>query len=176
MEAGTWIDIVIVIIIGLSVLTGLMRGFFKELIALGAWVLAIWLGVTYTTTFSANLTPYIADNTVRAGLSFIIIVLSCLVLGMIVNALLGFLLKHSGLSGADRILGMGFGFLRGVLIVSLAMVIAGMTGMNLQPYRTTSILYPYFDPIVSKVALYVQPYIAKAVEKGKAVDLKDVKK
>jgi membrane protein required for colicin V production len=176
MEAGTWIDILIVGVIGLSVLTGLMRGFFKELIALGAWVLAIWLGVTYTNTFSANLIPYITDSTVRAGVSFIIIVLVCLLFGMIVNALLGFLLKHSGLSGADRILGMGFGFLRGVLIVSLAMVVAGMTGMNLQPYRSTSTLYVYFTPIVSKIATYIQPYIAKAVESGKGVEMKTIKK
>jgi membrane protein required for colicin V production len=149
MEAWAGIDFVIIGIIGLSVLTGLMRGFFKELVALAAWILAIWLAITYTKLVAGWFVSYIHDNTLRSAVAFIVILLCTLLAGAIVNMTLGFVLKHSGLSGADRILGMGFGFIRGVVIVSLVIVIAGMSGMNLAPYRTQSKLYMYFDPVVS---------------------------
>mgnify|MGYP006371064045 FL=1 len=47
MLAFHWVDYVIIAIIGLSVITGLFRGFVKELIALTVWVLAIWLALNY---------------------------------------------------------------------------------------------------------------------------------
>ena len=40
-----WVDLAIIAVIGLSVLTGLFRGFVKELVALCVWILAIWLGI-----------------------------------------------------------------------------------------------------------------------------------
>ncbi len=50
-----WVDIAIIAIIGLSVLTGLFRGFVKEAVALLVWVVAIWLGFNY----SQHLDPFL---------------------------------------------------------------------------------------------------------------------
>lgn len=154
-----WVDLAIIAIIGLSVLTGLFRGFVKELVALCVWVLAIWLGFNYSQNLDPWLKSYIQEQSVRTAVSFIIILFATLLAGGIVNAILSFILKRAGLSGTDRTLGMGFGFIRGVFIVALIMVAVKMTSLPYQQYSQESKLYARFDPVVSLIYAHLPEFI-----------------
>ncbi|MBA3536135.1 MAG: CvpA family protein [Tatlockia sp.] len=156
-----WVDLAIVIIIGLSVFTGLIRGFVKELIALCVWILAFWVAFNYSQSLDPWLQKYIQDVTVRKASAFILILIGTLVAGSIVNATLGFILKRSGLSGTDRILGMGFGFIRGLFIVALIMVVIKMTSLPYEEYSKESKLYARFDPIVNWLSASMPDFIQK---------------
>ena len=142
-----WVDLAVLIILGLSMLTGLVRGFVKELIALGIWVLAFWLAYHYTAAAEVFLQAYIKDSSVRKIAGFVLILVGTLIAGGLVNALLSVILKRSGLSGTDRLL--GFGFVRGVLVVSLIIVVFKMTSIPQTPYVSNSYLYPRFEPLVA---------------------------
>ena len=142
-----WVDIAIFVIIGLSMLTGLVRGFVKELIALGIWILAFWLAYHYTASAEILLQQYIKDPSARKIAGFVIILLATVIAGSIVNAIFSFILKRAGLSGTDRLLGMGFGFFRGVFVVSLIIVVLNMTSIPHDNYFRDSSLYPRFDPL-----------------------------
>ncbi len=144
-----WVDIAIVTIIGLSVITGLFRGFVKELVALCVWILAIWLGYKYSSSLDPWLQSYIQEKSARSVVAFIAILFATLLAGGVINATLSFILKRSGLSGTDRTLGMGFGFLRGVFIVGLLMVAVKMTSLPYESYSRESTLYAQFDPLVA---------------------------
>ncbi|KTD09516.1 CvpA family protein [Legionella jamestowniensis] len=144
-----WVDLLIIAVIGLSVLTGLIRGFIKELIALAVWVLAIWLAFSYSQSLDPWLQKYIQDKTARTATAFIVILIATLIAGGIINAFLSFILKRSGLSGTDRMLGMGFGFVRGVFIVALIMLVVRMTSLPYQEYASHSTLYAKFEPVVT---------------------------
>lgn len=158
---GHWIDLAIVGIIALSVLTGLFRGLIKEVIALCIWILAIWLAFNYSPVLDPWMQKYIQDKTVRTVTSFILIMLATLIVGGIANALLGFILKRSGLSGTDRILGMGFGFVRGVFIVALILTVIKMTSLPYQVYAQESTLYAKFDPLVSWLDASMPDFLTK---------------
>jgi len=144
-----WIDYAIVAIVGLSVITGLFRGFVKELIALCVWILALWLAFTYSPVLDPFLAKYLHDKTARTVVAFVAILLGTLIAGGLFNALLSFILSRSGLSGTDRLLGMGFGFVRGVFIVALLMLGAKITTSIGQEYTNQSFLYPKFDRLVN---------------------------
>lgn len=159
-----WFDYFIIAVIGLSVITGLFRGFVKELIALCIWVLAIWLALTYAHILDSWLVAYIKDSTARIAASFVIILLATLIVGGLLNALLSFILSKSGLSGTDRLLGMGFGFIRGAFIVSLLIVVIEMVGIVHQDYAKQSVLYPKFKPLVSWLAKFM-PDVLQQVRK-----------
>lgn len=161
-----WVDIGIIAIIGLSVLTGLFRGFVKELVALCVWALAIWLGFNYSQSLDPWLQSYIQEQSARTAIAFIIILFGTLLVGGIINATLSFILKRAGLSGTDRTLGMGFGFLRGVFIVALIMVAVKMTSLPYQEYSRESKLYAQFDPVVSLLYSHLPEFIKQV----KAVD------
>ena len=156
-----WVDLAIIAVIGLSVLTGLFRGFVKELIALCVWVLAFWLAFKYSQSLDPWLSSYIHDQSARTAVGFIIILIATLLVGGLVNALLSSLLKRTGLSGTDKTLGMIFGFIRGVFIVALIMVAIKMTSLPYQQYAQQSILYARFDPIVDLTYAHLPDFIKR---------------
>lgn len=159
-----WIDISILLVIGLSVITGLLRGFVKEVIALCTWILALWLAYSYSESVEYFLKPYIDDEAARSIIAFIAVLLATLLAGAIVNALLSFILKRSGIGGTDRLLGMGFGFVRGVLIVSLIMMAVKMTSLPYEKFSAESKVYSKFDPIVNSLYVYMPGFIKKLGE------------
>ncbi|KTD21128.1 CvpA family protein [Legionella londiniensis] len=156
---GHWFDYLIITIIGLSVLTGLFRGFVKELVALGVWILAFWFAYHYSYALEPWLEPYLEDQTLRTGISFIAVLLATLTAGGLFNALLAFILKRSGLSATDRILGMGFGIIRGIFIVALLIVAVKMTSLPDQEYRQQSQFYAKFDPVVNWISGLMPEFI-----------------
>lgn len=159
MVAGNWIDYTIVGIIGLSVITGLFRGFVKELIALGVWVLAIWFAFKYSSELVPYLQTYIHDKSACSVAAFVLILLGTLIVGSLLNALLSFILHRSGLSGTDRLLGMAFGFVRGAFIVALIMLVVKMTSAPSEEYRKESYLYIKFDPLVDWLYTFTPNFI-----------------
>ena len=146
-----WIDYIIIISIALSIITGFFRGFAKELMAIIIWCISLWLAINYWNKLADYLQPYLHDQTARMVVSFIAIILIVFILGGFVNLLLNLILNRSGLTNTDRVLGMGFGLLRGVFIVSLVILVLNMTGMknSLDTYFSDSYLYKKFDPIVA---------------------------
>ncbi|BCA95281.1 colicin V biosynthesis protein [Legionella antarctica] len=156
-----WIDIAIIAAIGLSVLTGLFRGFVKELVALCVWILAFWLAYTYCQSLDPWLQSYIKEQSARTAIGFIIILFATLLVGGVVNAVLSFILKRAGLSGTDKTLGMLFGFMRGVFIVALIMVAVKMTSLPYQEYSKESMLYARFDPAVDLLYAHLPEFIKK---------------
>jgi len=166
-----WVDIAIIGVIGLSLLTGLFRGFVKELVALCVWILAIWLGYHYSESLDPWLQSYIQDKSARTAIAFMIILFATLLAGGIVNATLSFILKRAGLSGTDRTLGMVFGFVRGVFIVALLMVAVKMTSLPYEEFAHESKFYARFDPLVAMLYGHVPDFIkqVKTVDKTESI-------
>ncbi|MCW8410378.1 CvpA family protein [Legionella sp. PATHC035] len=157
-----WVDIILIIVIGLSTITGLLRGFIKEFIALGVWVLAIWAGYNYSNALNPYLQPYIQDPSIRSMAGFVIIVLGVLITGGITNAILGLFLRGSGLGAMDKVLGGMFGFGRGVLILSLVFAVLSMTSLPYHQYVQTSRVYNQLLPVINWVSGYLPGLINKA--------------
>jgi len=163
-----WIDIAIIAVIGLSILTGLFRGFVKELVALCVWVIAMWLAFNYCQSLDPWLKSYIKEDSARTAIGFVIILFTVLLVGGVINAILSFILKRAGLSGTDKTLGMVFGFTRGVFIVALIMLAVKMTSLPYQEYSKESRLYARFDPIVDLLYSHMPEFIKqiKTVDKS----------
>lgn len=109
-------DYVILVICGLSSLLSLWRGFVKEAISLGAWVTAFAVTGNFYSALAPKLT-FVDDAMVRTILAMVILfVISLLVVGLCGNVLRA-LISKAGLTGTDRLLGVAFGAVRGILIV-----------------------------------------------------------
>lgn len=157
-----WVDLLILGVISLSILTGLIRGFVKELVAICVWATAIWVAYHYSNILSPWLQNYIQDKTALAAASFVLVLLGILLAGGIANAILAMIMKRTGLSGTDRLLGMGFGLVRGVFIVALIMTVVKMTSLPQEEYAQRSFLYAKFDPLVNWMYGLMPDIIKKA--------------
>ncbi|MDF1646877.1 MAG: CvpA family protein [Legionellaceae bacterium] len=147
MMALHWVDYAIILVLTLSILTGLIRGFVRELIALCVWVTAIWVGYTYAPEVSPWLRSYLHDGALRTTVSFILLLLATLLIGGLLSSALSFVLNRSPLKGTDRLLGMGFGLVRGTFIVALLIGVLNLTSLAKDTEFKNSHLYDRFKPI-----------------------------
>lgn len=166
-----WLDLIIIGVIGLSALTGLFRGAVKEIIALGIWIVAIWMGYNYSKSLTPWLQSYISDQSARTVVAFLIILFGVLLAGGIINTILSFMLRRTGLSGMDKILGMVFGFARGVFIVSLILATVKMTSLPYEQYTANSALCAQLNPVINWISGYFPAFInrVKSVDGAGAV-------
>lgn len=157
------IDFVIIAVILLSAMTGLVRGFIKEIVSLAIWVIAGWLAFSYAKPVATWVSTYIQDKSIQVIVAYVVIIIGTIIVGAILNAMLSFMMHHSGLTGTDRALGFGFGAIRGIFLVALIMVVIRLSAFPEDDYRHKSQLYRYFTPTVNWLYQYT-PNILKRVE------------
>ena len=151
----TVVDVVVILVICISALFSLLRGFVKEAISLVTWIIAIWLAATFAPKLAAMLPLSIESEAVRQAIGFGVLFILSLMLGALINTLVSKIVKKTGLSGADRVFGVAFGVLRGGLIIVVFVVIGGMTPLPEADWWQSSVLLEWFE----SVAIVIQGYI-----------------
>ena len=154
-----WADIAIVTIIGISALISLFRGFMREALSLVGLAAAIWIAVTFYNQAADLLVDYIAIPTGRRVLAFAAIVVVSLLVTGIINHLIGKLVDKTGLSGTDRMLGVVFGVVRGIAIVGVLVLLAGLTQVPSDPWWRESMLMTHFEQLALIAISFLPPDI-----------------
>lgn len=139
------IDIVLAVIVALSCVVGLWRGFIVEAMALVVWVAAFWLAFAFGEDASVLFAQHVSSPSARLLLGYAMLFIGALVVGGLVTWLLGKLVRSTGLSGTDRLLGLGFGLLRGLVLGSLLVLLLGFTPMPQEDWWRESRLLPTFQ-------------------------------
>jgi membrane protein required for colicin V production len=117
------LDVAIIVIMGFLIVRGIFRGFFKEIASLAGVVLGIWLGALFQPQLTAYLKSHFASIPGLALISFggvfVAVVVLCNLIGLALKALA----KKAFLGWADRLLGLGLAFVKGVIVIYLAIVL-----------------------------------------------------
>lgn len=142
-----WVDYTIIVLILISSVIGLLRGFIKEAVSLFIWLIAIWIGLTYSRTFSVLFEDFIDSPSARIATASALLFFTTLILGAMISYLLGELVNRTGLTGSDRFVGMIFGIARGLVVVSIVIMLAGLTPLPEDSWWKESILIPPFQSL-----------------------------
>ena len=126
-----WVDWSLLAVLAASVLVGLWRGLVFELMSLVGWLVAYGAATLY----SAQVAPYLPFGTsdpsgmsgsaLQHGAAFAVTFIAVLIAWSILASLLRLLIRATPLTIIDRVLGAGFGLMRGaVLLMVLATLVA----------------------------------------------------
>lgn len=159
--AMNWADIAILVIIGISAVISLFRGFVREVLSLVAWVLAFWVVFKFSPRIAAALVDQVSLPSVRMAIAVIVLLVGTLVVVGIVNYFVGLLIDKTGLTGTDRMLGVVFGILRGVAVVTIIVVLAGLTPIPQDPWWHASLFLGHFETIARTAITWLPPDLAQ---------------
>jgi len=118
-----WLDIVLLVLIAGSILLSVRKGFSRELVGLISVIVALFCGLWFYGSAGSFLLPYVSSKDVANFCGFILIFCGILIAGALIGILFSRLLKVAGLTWFDRILGAGFGAVRG-LVLAVALILA----------------------------------------------------
>ena len=145
----SWVDITIIVVVALSGLISLFRGFIKEAVSLAIWVAAVFFAVHYATPFSEQFIHIAHSATINYAIAFVVILVVCLLIGVVVNAMVSSLVKNTGIGAVDRMLGVLFGVLRGYLLVIIALMLLSLSHIPSTAAWQQSNLIPQLIPSVN---------------------------
>ena len=123
-----WVDLVVLAVLALSGLLAFMRGLVREVLGLGAWLLAAFIASPYGVF--PRVQPWMrqqfTDPTTSDIVAFGSVFIVSLVILWIIAGSLSSLVRDSALGGLDRTLGLVFGLARGAVLVAVMYVLVGM--------------------------------------------------
>lgn len=140
-----WLDWLLVAIVALSALISLKRGFVKESLSLLIWFAAFVIALVFHHQAALHLEPYIESPSLRKSAAVLLLFISSLLLGSLLLFIIHKLIAVTGLSGLDRLLGVVFGALRGVIVVVLLLMLAQLIlPVTEEQWWQRSVLVPHF--------------------------------
>ena len=141
-------DYIILAIIAFSAVLGAIRGFIREVAAVLAWVIGIWLAWR----FSGFLHPYLGgvldEPEQKAWAARVIVLAVVLIVGNVTGALIAWIMHTAaGLGLTDRAIGLVFGAARGMVIVSFLVIVGQALEFEREPWWRTSTRIRYAEPV-----------------------------
>ena len=122
-----WVDIGLAAFLLLSIVVGLARGFVFELLSLAGWFAAYFAGLWLTPMFVGYIHIGAPGSTLNYGVTFACVFFAALVVWSLAARLLRALIRATPLSAFDRLLGAGFGCVRGLLVLLVVATVVGVS-------------------------------------------------
>jgi len=159
-----WPDYAILAVIAISILVGALRGFIKEVFSLLVWAAAFLVAYHFAGDVAALMEDTVTLPSARVALGFAGLFVAVLLVGGLINYLLGRLVETTGLTGTDRLLGGVFGAARGLVLIVAVLLVAGFTPIPMDPWWKDSATIQRLMPLVKQAAAYLPESVVEHLE------------
>lgn len=169
-----WVDYTFIGIVVYSMLLGVWRGLIREAVSLSALIAAFLLAGLYGPDVGLWMESAIDSPLARTATAHILVFVAVLMLGALVTWLASQVVDAAGLSGTNRMLGGGFGLLRGLLLITAFVLVSGLTLLRDEPALKASKLRPSFEPASEVLARAIPAEWLAWLKEGPAGSVKSV--
>lgn len=154
--------IVLAVMIG-SVVVGMVRGLVAEVLSLGSWLIAFWCAKEFSPAISTFLPADIPSEGLRLVAAFVLLFFLVWLLSALLRVTLTRLLDSAGLGGVNRFFGTVFGLARGMVLVTILVLIGGLSDLPSQPaWRNALLAYP-LESVALSLRSWLPPMLADSI-------------
>ena len=166
------IDMVIVVILAYCLIRGFFRGFIKELSSIVGVLGGFYAAYTYYIEAANYLERWISDSAYLNILSFVAVFGGVFIISSLLGVLIRYLLKIVFLGWVDKTLGVGFGVIKAVMIISVLLIPLTTFLSKGSPVIKNSKLSPYAISISEQMIAVVPDDMKKQFD----LKIKELKK
>ena len=143
-----WLDFILGLTLAFTVGRGILRGFTSQVIGMAASLIGLMLGIWFYGVAGAIFEPYVSTKTVASFLGFLTVFFGVMLLGALVSFAVNRVIKATGLTLVNRLLGGAFGFVKGMLICLAIVTVFVAFAPGVKPGEaphaiTESVVAPY---------------------------------
>jgi membrane protein required for colicin V production len=157
-----WLDAIIVVILILSLVMGFINGLVKEVASLAALILGIWGAIRFSAFTAEKLYDYFDMTGRYVGIIAFLVTFGIIVVIIhFIGILADKVVNAASLGFVNRILGIVFGLLKSVLIMSVFFVILNAVDARRQFLPKATIEQSKFYNTISDIAPAIFPIIGE---------------
>ena len=159
----TLFDFAVIAIVGLSVLLSVIRGLVREVLALAAWVVAFVAANLLAGAAAQWMPEGLPTEELRLLAGFLSVFIGVLIAMSLLAMLASKLVKSAGLGMEDRLLGAGFGLARGLLVVMILVLLAGLTPLPRQAVWRNAVLSDPLEGFAGSIKAWLPAELAQRI-------------
>jgi membrane protein required for colicin V production len=159
----TLFDLAVLVVVGLSILLSVIRGLVREVLALAAWVVAFLAANLLAGQVAPWLPDAVPSEEFRLLAGFLGVFVAVLIAMSVLAIMVSKLVKNAGLGLEDRLLGSVFGFARGLLVVMVAVLLAGLTSLPRQAVWRNAVLSDPLEAFAGQVKTWLPADLAQRI-------------
>lgn len=157
----TTFDMLALAVMAICIMVSLMRGVINEIVALAAWVLSFLAARLFAVWFAEAFLTSIQPHALAVAVGFILVFAASWLAQYLLRSLLTSAMEALGLGSVNRLLGGVFGAAKGVLIVTLVVVVCSFTDLPKTRDWRQSVSAPYFEMVASVAVPYLSEQMAE---------------
>ena len=159
----TGFDYAVLTVLALAVLLSVIRGAVREVLALSGWVAAFLVANVMAPHLALMLPEEIPSEALKLLLAFVALFIATLVVAGLATLAVSELVKAAGLTPLDRSLGAVFGVARGVLIVLVGVLLAGLTALPKERFWKEAALSGPLESVAMDVKQWLPASFAQRI-------------
>ena len=149
------LDIIIGIILAYCLIRGVFRGLVEEVASIFGVFAGIYAAVFYYPQGAAFLSRWMAEAAYRNIISFLVIFGLVFIAVGVLGVLIKYLLNIASMGWLDRLCGLAFGAIKGILVVSVLLIVLTTFLPRGTPLIKQSLLSPHVSLIATRLAKIV---------------------
>jgi membrane protein required for colicin V production len=159
----TVFDYAVLGIVGLSVLVSLFRGAVREIMALVSWIGGFLIALRFAPMLSALLPASVGHPWLRLCLAFGALMLASLIVFALITVALTRVVRDAKLGAWDRVAGVLFGLVRGLVILVVLVLMAGMTPLPREAAWRNALFSPTLVALAKSARAFLPAALAERI-------------
>ncbi|MGB4882597.1 MAG: CvpA family protein [Neisseria sp.] len=151
-------------VVFICIVLSMMRGVIAELLGLLTWIVALLVAKIFAVSFAQFALTSIQPEAFAVVVGFVLLFVAAWLAQYFLRSLLTNAVSAVGLGSINRLFGGLFGAAKGIIIVTIAVLVCAFTDLPKTDGWRTALSAPYFEALAIVAVPYLPPVMADQIK------------